>query len=76
MENFGPFHWLIVLAIILLLVGWRRISDLARSIGGGPGAPPTHPLPVTSPVEAPNSGERKKRATGKCEICPSVSTSA
>jgi hypothetical protein len=60
MEDFGAFHWLIVLAIILLLLGGRKISDLSRRIGGGPGGP-NHPLPVTSPVETSHSGEREKK---------------
>jgi hypothetical protein len=42
MEQLSPFHWLIVLAVIVLLFGGRRIN---------PRKPPTHPLPVTSPVE-------------------------
>jgi len=59
MENFGAFHWLIVLAIILLLFGGTKIFELFRPIGGGPGSP-NHPLPVTSPLET-NSSERQEK---------------
>lgn len=43
--EFGLIHWLIVLAIIVLLFGGR----IPKFPGGR--KPPTHPLPVTSPLE-------------------------
>ena len=55
MAQFSPFHWLIVLAIVVLLFGGKHIPDAMRELGesrrNGRGGPPTHPLPVTSPVE-------------------------
>jgi hypothetical protein len=58
------FHLLIVLAVALFLFFGRKIPDIMRPFGGGPGSgTPTHPLPVTSPVETsrgsgdPNTGD-------------------
>jgi hypothetical protein len=55
MAQFSPFHWLFLLAIVVLLSGGQRIPDAMRKLGesrrDGRGGPPTHPLPVTSPVE-------------------------
>ena len=45
-------HFLIVLAVALLLFFGRKIPDSLRPFGGGPGGgTPPHPLPVTSPIE-------------------------
>jgi sec-independent protein translocase protein TatA len=35
MGEFSPIHWLIVLAIVLLLFGGRKIPELARGLGEG-----------------------------------------
>jgi sec-independent protein translocase protein TatA len=35
MGEFSIYHWLIVLAIIILLFGGRRIPELLRGLGGG-----------------------------------------
>jgi hypothetical protein len=51
MELLSPIHWLIVLAMIVLLFGGRRIN---------PRKPPTHPLPVTSPVETSATSQPPK----------------
>jgi sec-independent protein translocase protein TatA len=34
MGEFSIYHWLIVLAIVILLFGGRRIPDLLRGMGG------------------------------------------
>jgi len=64
MGQLSPIHWLIVLAIIVLLFGWKKIPDVMRELGEGiysfkddmdgrrrPGGGPQHPIPVTGPVE-------------------------
>jgi len=35
MGEFSPIHWLIVLAIIMLLFGGRRIPEVMRGLGEG-----------------------------------------
>jgi hypothetical protein len=42
MPDHNLIGWLIILLVILLLFGNRRIK---------PRRPPTHPLPVTGPIE-------------------------
>lgn len=57
MGEFSPIHWLIVLAIIVILFVGKRSDDFWRNLRGGSGPrgpgsqPPTHPLPVTGPIE-------------------------
>ena len=52
MVQLSPIHWLIVLAIIIVwLFGGTRIN---------PRKPPTHPLPVTSPVETSRVSQAPK----------------
>lgn len=67
MGEFSPIHWLIVLAIILLLFGGRKIPELAKGLGEGirnfkegmHGASQTTPPPqTTTPAEKP--AEEKK----------------
>jgi sec-independent protein translocase protein TatA len=62
MGEFSPIHWLIVLAVILLLFGGRKIPELAKGLGEGirnfkegmSGAAHTPPPPVAQPpVAAP-----------------------
>ena len=57
MGEFSPIHWLIVLAVILLLFGGRKIPELAKGLGEGirnfkegmSGASHTPPPPVAPP---------------------------
>ena len=53
-----PFNWLVILAIVVVLVAGKRIPEIMRQFGehisngkGPRGGPPTHPLPVTGPIE-------------------------
>ena len=56
----GPdrFNWLVILAIVVILIAGKRIPEVMRQFGehvsngkGPRGGPPTHPLPVTGPIE-------------------------
>jgi sec-independent protein translocase protein TatA len=73
MGEFSPIHWLIALAVILLLFGGRKIPELAKGLGEGirnfkegmNGAshtppPPVAPPPVAAtPPPAPPTEEKK-----------------
>ena len=56
---FQPEHLLVALVAALLVFGPKKLSELGRDLGeaiagfrNGPrGGPPTHPIPVTGPVE-------------------------
>jgi hypothetical protein len=46
----------VILVVVILFVGHKRLGDLANGLGNGfkngpRGGPPTHPLPVTGEVE-------------------------
>jgi sec-independent protein translocase protein TatA len=69
MGEFSPIHWLIVLAVILLLFGGRKIPELARGLGEGirnfkegmSGASHTTPPPSQqAPPPADKPAEEKK----------------
>jgi TatA/E family protein of Tat protein translocase len=64
MGEFSPFHWQVVLSIVVLLFGGKKIPEVMRGLGEGiyiirkgprgggkgrRGGP--HPLPVTGPIE-------------------------
>ncbi len=68
MGEFSPIHWLIVLAVIVLLFGGRKIPEVMRGIGegirsfkegmrGGDQTTPTNPPPA-APTNPP--AEEKK----------------
>ena len=71
MGEFSPIHWLIVLAIIVLLFGGKKIPEVMKGLGEGirnfkdgmSGAshtppPPPPPVQAVPPVAAPT--EEKK----------------
>ena len=35
MGEFSPFHWLIVLAVVVLLFGGKKIPEVMRGLGEG-----------------------------------------
>jgi sec-independent protein translocase protein TatA len=62
MGEFSIFHWLIVLAIVLIFFGGRRIPEVMKGLGEGirsfkegiSGASTTPPQPPpAAPVQAP-----------------------
>ncbi len=67
MGEFSIFHWLVVLAVILLLFGGRKIPEVMKGIGEGirsfkdgmsgtnpaPPPPPAAPPPVAAPPVTP-----------------------
>jgi sec-independent protein translocase protein TatA len=69
MGELSPIHWLIVLAVILLLFGGRKIPELAKGLGEGirnfkegmSGAAHTPPPPPVqaAPPATPPADEKK-----------------
>jgi sec-independent protein translocase protein TatA len=67
MGEFSIFHWLIVLAVVLLLFGGRKIPEVMKGLGEGirhfkdgmagtnvnTAPPPVAPPPVAPPPVAP-----------------------
>jgi sec-independent protein translocase protein TatA len=70
MGEFSPIHWLIVLAVIVILFGGRRIPEVMRGMGEGirsfkegmhgnqPGQPANPP--ANPPATTPPATEEKK----------------
>jgi hypothetical protein len=58
-------EWLLVMGSIILIFATPWIADLFRHFGDRGGGPPTHPLPVTGPVET-------SRTTGHSEESGSI----
>ena len=70
MGEFSIFHWLVVLAIVLIFFGGRRIPEVMKGLGEGirsfkegisgatTTAPPAQPQAPATPVEKP--AEEKK----------------
>lgn len=72
MGEFSPFHWLIVLAIVVLLFGGKKIPEVMRGLGEGirsfkegmHGAnqgptPPAQTPPPSAPTSTPAIEEKK-----------------
>jgi sec-independent protein translocase protein TatA len=66
MGEFSPIHWLIVLAIIVLLFGGKKIPEVMRGLGEGirsfkegmhgnttTAPPPTPAAPAAAPSSTP-----------------------
>jgi hypothetical protein len=57
-------HWLVILVVVALFYGGRKIPEVMRRLGediNRRGGPPTHPLPVSSPIETSRgSGDANK----------------
>jgi hypothetical protein len=56
----GLFEWLLVMGLIVLMFATPWIADQFRHFGDRSGGPPTHPLPVTSPVETSRGSANPK----------------
>jgi hypothetical protein len=54
---FAIFHWLIILAILAIFFGSRKINFRGGGRGGGP-----HPLPATGAVESSRGGANPKES--------------
>jgi sec-independent protein translocase protein TatA len=67
MGEFSIFHWLIVLAIVLIFFGGRRIPEVMKGLGEGirnfkdgmSGSPPPPPPPPTT-IPPEKQPEEKK----------------
>lgn len=55
MPEFSAIYWLIVLAVIVILFGGKRIPEIMQGMveefRNGPGPPGGHPVPVTGTNE-------------------------
>ncbi|HEY4764035.1 MAG TPA: twin-arginine translocase TatA/TatE family subunit [Candidatus Acidoferrales bacterium] len=71
MEALSPFHLIIVLAVIVLLFGGKKIPDVMRGVGEGirnfkegvnssHAAAPAANLPASPPATAPVANAEKK----------------
>lgn len=72
MGEFSIFHWLVVLAIVLIFFGGRRIPEVMKGLGEGirnfkegmsgttqPTAPPA--APPAAPVVTPDKAAEEKK---------------
>ncbi len=68
MGEFSVFHWLIVLAIVLIFFGGRRIPEVMRGLGEGirsfkegmSGGGPSQSAPPTNQAPGSNATQEKK----------------
>ena len=66
MGEFSPFHWLVVIAIVLILFGGKKIPELMKGMGQGirsfkegmHGDTPPAAAPPSAPAQTPS--EEKK----------------
>lgn len=70
MGEFSIFHWLVVLAIVLIFFGGRRIPEVMRGLGEGirsfkegmagtPHQTQQPPQPAAPPAAPPHTEEKK-----------------
>jgi sec-independent protein translocase protein TatA len=70
MGEFSPLHWLIVLAIVLLLFGGKKIPEVMRGLGAGVRSfkegmqgdgtpPPTTPSAPSAPSNSAPTEDKK-----------------
>jgi TatA/E family protein of Tat protein translocase len=75
MGEFSVFHWLVVLAIVLIFFGGRRIPEVMKGLGEGirsfkdgiSGGAATAAAQATSAVSAPN-GLSARAGTGQVQL--------
>jgi len=77
MGEFSIFHWLVVLAIVLIFFGGRRIPEVMKGLGegirsfkdgmSGSSAQSPAPAPTATPISAP-SGITAKPGRGQVAI--------
>lgn len=70
MGEFSIFHWLVVLAIVLILFGGRKIPEVMRGLGegirnfkdgmSGTSQTPTPPAHTAAPTPTEKPAEEKK----------------
>ena len=70
MGEFSVFHWMVVLAIILIFFGGKRIPEIMKGFGegirsfkdgmSGASHTPPAPPPQAAPPAAPPASEEKK----------------
>jgi len=72
MGEFSPFHWLVVLAVVVLLFGGKKIPEVMRGLGEGirsfkegmhgagqASAQSTQVSPPPAPTSTPATEEKK-----------------
>ena len=68
MGSFSVWHWLIVLLIVVLIFGTKKLKNIGSDLGGAvkgfkdgvrDGAAPETPVPPTSQVTAAQPGSEK-----------------
>jgi sec-independent protein translocase protein TatA len=70
MGEFSIFHWIIVLAVVLIFFGGKRIPEIMKGFGegirsfkdgmAGTTQTPTPPAPTQNPAPAEKPAEEKK----------------
>jgi sec-independent protein translocase protein TatA len=66
MGEFSIFHWLVVLAIVLIFFGGRRIPEVMKGLGEGirnfkDGMSGTNSTPPAPPVQTPEKPVEEKK---------------